>query len=118
MVIFKSEESFLEELDMYDALIVNCASRRIDYDDFSHQYRDFYWRRALDGHESDEEERAILMKYSNRIELHRIVAEEILGHVCSAENAKLEIYINASRFGPSVAGEKMGKIAARMNKSA
>jgi hypothetical protein len=41
------------------------------------QYAALYNAFALDGHESDEEERALLVKHANRIRPHRAIALEL-----------------------------------------
>ncbi|MCB4362081.1 hypothetical protein [Quatrionicoccus australiensis] len=99
MVIFESEYHLIGSLDHHDNLIRLCAQGRMSFDAFCSEYHDFYAFYALDGHESDEEERQLFEKYEKRIEPHRIVAEEILAGVCSDVDAQLEIYQRAGRFG-------------------
>jgi hypothetical protein len=53
----------------------------------------------LHGPESDEEERRLLQKHHARIEPHRLIFDEILRQVCSDEDAALESYKQAGRFG-------------------
>jgi hypothetical protein len=55
---------------------------------------------ALDGHESDSEEKTLLKSYDNRIALHREIWETIIGdELCSDADAVKEEYIRAGRFG-------------------
>lgn len=110
MVIFKSENDLLNYLDVHDDLIQKCASGLIPFWDFCKKYNNFYWFCALDGHESDEEERQLLEKYEPRILRHRIVAEEILSGVCSDEDAKKPIYIKAGRFGSEIAVVRLREV--------
>jgi hypothetical protein len=74
-------------------------------------YNDFYSYCALDGHESDEDERTLLKKYEARILPHRLITYDILWKVCSAEDAATTIYKEAGRFGPQEAVVKLKGIA-------
>ena len=111
MNIFKSEQDMLEVLDAQDQLVLRCAAGRIRFWDFCDQNHDFYWYYALDGHESDESEKLLLLKHKRRIEPHRIIAEEILSTVCKDEDMKNPLYIQAGRFGSDVALEKLRQVA-------
>ena len=114
MIMYESEESLLADLANADRILRECAAGSLGFEAFTAEYDGFYWRAALDGHESDQEELAILRKYSGRIEPHRFVAEEILGKVCSEADAKLEAYIQAGRFGPDRAIEMIREVVARL----
>lgn len=113
MVIFESELDLIDSLDHHDALVHQCASGERSFDDFCTEYHDYYAYYALDGHESDEEERTLLKKHERRIEVHRIIAEEILGGVCSDEDAQLEICQRAGRFGSVEAIRKLREVVSR-----
>jgi hypothetical protein len=91
MVVFDSENDLVKYLDVHDDLIRRCASGLLSFWDFYEKYNNFYRYCALDGHESDEEERLLIDKYEPRILPHRIVAEEIFSIVCFYEDAKKPI---------------------------
>lgn len=110
MNIFKSETELVNTLNIYDSLVLQCASGKISFWDFTEKYNDFYSYYALDGHESDEEENLLFEKYKDRIKPHEVIAYEILGKVCSDEDAKKQIYINAGRFGSEVAIQKLKEV--------
>jgi hypothetical protein len=110
MLMFKSESALLETLALHDDLVRQCTSGQLSFTAFCAKYQDFYAYYALDGHESDQEERQLLDKYEARIEPHRLIAEDILGHVCSDEDAELEIYKRAGRFGSVEAVERLRRI--------
>ena len=112
MVIFESEAKLIESLAQHDELIRLCAEGRITFGDFCSEYHNYYAFCALDGHESDEEERALLGKYEKRIELHRVVAEEVLGAVCSDADAQREVYQRAGRFGSAEAVRRLRDLVA------
>src|SRR5690349_6558281 len=99
MVIFASETDLIQKLNEHDALVRGCVAGQLSFDEFCKRYNDFYPFYALDGHESDEEERALLEKYEARIEPHRVIAEDILGRLCSEADAQRDIYRQAGRFG-------------------
>jgi hypothetical protein len=99
MGIFASEVDLLQKLDEHDELVRKCVAGELPFGEFCERYNDFYALYALDGHESDEEESSLLDKYGGRIEPHRVIAEEILGRLCSEEDAAREVYRQAGRFG-------------------
>jgi hypothetical protein len=99
MPIFASEAELLEAIKFHDQLLESVASGELSFDDFCEKYHDFYAFYALDGHESDEAEIALLEKHQVLIEPHRVVAEEVLSLVCADEDAELEIYKQAGRIG-------------------
>ena len=111
MVIFESEAHMIASLDHHDDLIRQCMQSHLGFNDFCAKYHDYYAFYALDGHESDEEERSLLERYEKRIEVHRIVAEEILGGVCSDTDAQLEIYQRAGRLGSAEAVRRLRDLA-------
>jgi len=99
MPIFASEAELLETIKVHDQLLESVAAGELSFDDFCEKYHDFYAYYALDGHESDQDELAILEKHQLLIEPHRVVAEDILSLVCSDEDAEREIYKQAGRIG-------------------
>ncbi|MBL1215855.1 MAG: hypothetical protein HND52_20960 [Ignavibacteriae bacterium] len=110
MQIFQSEAELLQALDKHDALVRRCVDGTIGFWEFCEEYADFYAFHALDGHESDEEERALLEKHDSRIEPHRVISYEILGKVCSDEDARRKIYREAGRFGSARAVELLSRV--------
>ena len=54
---------------------------------------------ALDGHEPDEDGLAVLRRLEPRIELHRRIAEEVLGRLCEDADAANPTYVKAGRIG-------------------
>ena len=110
MLMFESEARLLETLTTHDALVRECVDGQLSFDAFCEEYHDFYAFYALDGHESDEEERALLDKHEARIEPHRVIAEDILGLVCSEEDAERDSYQRAGRFGSVEAVQRMRRV--------
>ena len=68
---------------------------------------------ALDGHESDEEEKILLRKNANSLKLHMEITEIILNKLCTNEQAKESAYIQAGRIGPKEAFVLLKEVAAR-----
>jgi len=110
MVMFQSEADLLAAISRHDELVLRCAAGELSFQQFCDQYNAFYAFYALDGHESDEEERALLEKHEERILPHRVIAFEVLGRVCSDEDAKRDIYIQAGRFGSVEAIAKLRQV--------
>ncbi len=113
MVIFKSESDLISVIETHDNIVLECVRGSLNFWDFVEKYHNFYWYYALDGHESDEEERVLLEKHESRILPHREIAETILQGVCSDEDAEKEIYQKASRFGSKVAFSMLKEIASK-----
>ena len=111
MNMFESESQLLAEIDRHDEFVRQCVKENISFDEFCEVYNNFYFYCALDGHESDEEEKKLLEKHEARILPHQLIAYDILGNVCSAEDAAKTIYKEAGRFGPREAGIKPKEIA-------
>lgn len=107
MRIFKSEKDLTESLDKHDRLVLDCANEIIEFWDFYEWYDNFYFSSALDGHESDDEERDLLGKYKRRIDFHRSVSSLVLHNLCSDSQAKEPNYVAAGRFGSIVALKKL-----------
>jgi hypothetical protein len=98
--MFESESDLLSTLEKHARLIDDCASERISFSGFLEKYDTFYMTYALDGHESDRDERTLFETYENRIAPHREVWERIIGGgLCADEDAEKESYIQANRFG-------------------
>jgi hypothetical protein len=110
MEMFASESELLAAIERHDELVRSCVRGEIGFWEFCDVYHDFYAYFALDGHESDEEERLLLEKHAARIEPHRFIAYEILGKVCSEGDAGLESYKAAGRFGSQEAMERLRKV--------
>jgi hypothetical protein len=102
MVIFASESELADILDKADAMIAACVEGALDFRAFHQQLGHLHGYYALDGHESDDEEREILAQYRARIEWIERVLDEV-GAVCADEDATKEAYIKAGRFGPAEA---------------
>lgn len=110
MVIFQSEADLLNAIAAHDGLVKQCVSGHLTFLLFCEQYRNFYAYYALDGHESDDEERALLLKYDHLIEPHRVIAYEILGRVCSDADALLDSHKQSGRFGSVEALERLKNV--------
>ncbi len=116
MVMFESEADVLKVIDEHDTLVRECVSGEIDFQEFIEKYGNFYWRYALDGHESDEEELALLQKHDTRIEPHRVIAFEILGQICFDEDALRMDYKEAGRFGSKQAVERLRQVRFKISR--
>jgi hypothetical protein len=110
MVMFESEADLLVEISKHDELVRQCVRGELTFAEFGEKYSDFYAFYALDGHESDAEERALLERHEDRIRPHRIIALEILGQVCSDQDALLEVYKQAGRFGSAEAVTRLSRV--------
>jgi hypothetical protein len=113
MVIFESEQDMVQHLDLHDKIVFECINGQLDFWTFCNDYNNFYDYCALDGHESDAEELALLTKYRDRILIHEQIRDEILYKVCKDIDADKPDYIASGRFGSIVALEKLKLIGRR-----
>ncbi|OAM91593.1 hypothetical protein OH491_24495 [Termitidicoccus mucosus] len=102
MVIFASESELLEILDRADAMIAACVAGSLGIHEFIDQLGHLHGYHALDGHESDAEEIAMLARYCSRVEWIERVLEEV-GGICADDDASKEAYVKAGRFDSSEA---------------
>jgi hypothetical protein len=108
--MFTSEQHLLEVIATHDSLLREVAAGRMNFHQFYDAYNVFYAFYALDGHESDEDERALLDRHHALIEPHRVVAEEILSLVCADNDAELETYKQAGRIGSAEAVRRIKQV--------
>jgi hypothetical protein len=107
MTIFASESEMLSvlaeiEASLHRAAVADRTTFREHYFKAGHLHG-FY---AIDGHESDEEERALLDKHAERIARIEGALESASG-LCSEEDAEKEIYQKAGRFGADEAARRL-----------
>jgi hypothetical protein len=108
--MFDSEADLLAELDRHDALVRRCVGGAISFAQFLDEYRDFHARFALDGHESDAQERLWLDRHAARIRPHELIRLDVLAHVCSDADAQRPAYVNAGRFGAAEALRRLARV--------
>lgn len=112
MVIFKSDANWIDPTGHQDDLIRQCMHHRMDIADICNKYRQLYSFHAIDGHDTDEEERTLLEKYEGQIQPHPIVAENFLAGVCSDADAQLDICQCADCLGLTEAVGRLRDLAA------
>ena len=109
MVIFDSEIDLTKQLENHFQIVNDFANGELSYEEFENKYNSFYYYYALDGHESDEEEKILLKIYSDKIEFFEKVSPILFG-ICSDEDSVKEIYINAGRYNSEVAKNKIKQL--------
>ena len=109
MEIFDSEIDLLKQLENHFQIINDFVKGKISYKEFEEKYNSFYYHYALDGHESDGEEKKLLKKYSEKIEFFEKVSS-ILSGICSDEDSRKEIYIKAGRYSSEVSKNKIKQL--------
>jgi hypothetical protein len=113
MKTFATEEDLSATLDFAEELIRDCVNGQITFNAFLIKYDSFYMRFALDGHESDANERALFGKYSPRIAFHKAIWDEIESKI-TANEVVLQSKRNASKFISRKEGfELLKKLAAK-----
>ena len=117
MKIFSSEQDLVATLDKYDDLVLACASGAVSFEEFERAYDSFYWRDALDGHESDEEERSWFARHASRISLHAEVCEEVLARLTTEEYAASPQYAAKGFIGPGGAVAVLREIVLRRGRA-
>lgn len=82
-----TESELVEALDTHDGLVAACARGELDWPRFEAAYHSFYVHHALDGHEADAAERALLAAYADRIALHRQIWNDVICRVTTDDHA-------------------------------
>lgn len=111
MKIFNSESELLDVLDQIEANLATASTSTCIADQFTKHYNeawDLYGVYALDGHESDDEEFAMLEKHAKRI-TNIELALQSASNVCAEEDAIKESYIQAGRYGPNEAVKRLSQ---------
>ena len=103
MIMFENEEGLKALIEQKKNLLWQVLNDEIQIDTFFMKYDSFYFTYALDGHESDEEEKDLLLKYSTEIEIFRKIELEIFCRICSDEDSQKEIYVQNDRISKSQA---------------
>ena len=98
MVIFKDEKDLVNTLNDYFGLIKKVINGETNENQFINQNSSFYYLHALDGHESDEEEKILFTKYHKEIGFLKDIQEKIFNNICSDEDSKKEIFITHGRI--------------------
>ncbi len=110
MTIFASESELLEVLERADAMIAACVAGTLGVRELLDQLGHLQGYHALDGHESDEEEVALLARHRTRIEwIERALGE--ISEMCADDDANKEAYIKAGRFGSVEALRRLRALA-------
>lgn len=105
--MFEDENALVTLLEKYKQLLVKVINNEVTLDFFFKEYDDFYYYYPLDGHESDTEEKELLLKYDKDIEVFRVVQEEIFNRICDDELAVLDIYIANQRISAKQAIDEL-----------
>ena len=111
MSIFASESDLLDALAKHDELVRRCVTGELELREFARAYDDFWWRYALDGHESDSMERGMLERHRLRLTLHQRISEEVLAALCEEGKAATEEYRRAGRIGSVEALARLRQLA-------
>ena len=94
-------------------LVKKCVSGELSFNEFLVKYGNPIGEYALDGHESNLEEKEMLKNNTDLIKLHVEITESILHPLCSSEQAKDPLYVENGRIGPEVAFKLLKEIASR-----
>ena len=108
-----NESDLIEITKTLDQLVVKCISGEMPFDAFLKEYGYPIGEYALDGHESNEEEKILLRKFANSLKLHMEIAECVLNKLCTTEQAQEQAYIQAGRIGPNQGFLLLKEVAAR-----
>jgi hypothetical protein len=105
------EVVFVYELAVHEAWVRLGGAGNVDFAAFVAAYDDFYDRFALDGHEPDGLDQALLRDHAATIDIHRRIRDEVLYLVCRAEDAEREAFRAAGRIGPDQAVRRLATFA-------
>lgn len=108
----KTEAELETLLEKLYGLVASCVSGQLTIDQFFEEYGYPIGEYALDGHESDEDERAVLRKHEKQMKLHFEITEVILHRLCTRDQARENAYRKAGRIGPEEALVWLKQVAA------
>lgn len=107
MIMFQNEEELLNIIQDKLNLIHEVVDGSISIDEFFEKYASFYFYYALDGHEFDDEEKLLFIKYSDKIHLFYTIETDIFSNICTDEDSIKEIYIKNNRYSRKDAIKKL-----------
>ena len=111
MVMFRSESEFLELLDQCDALVLDAVGGTLDVRALYTRLGDVHGHFALDGHESDEEELALMHRHQLRLSFIEDALDALNG-LCAESDATKQSYIDAGRYGADEALRRLRLVVA------
>ena len=85
--MYISKKEVEQILDAIDAIVISWLKGEISFAEFLERYGYPVGEYALDGHESDDAGKAILLSLRDRIEVHETICGSF-NPLCSAEDAK------------------------------
>jgi len=94
-----SEHDLCKVLDKLDTLVTDCVSGKITFNEFKLDYGYPVGEYALDGHESNDKEKKVLVKLKNRLILHERITKIVLDLLCSEQDSDKSEYQQAGRIG-------------------
>ena len=101
----ETSEGVAELLSKLDSLVLQCVSGKLTMDEFLDRYGYPIRSHRLDGLETEQEYKAVLQKFKERIELHERITTLVLHRICSEADAKLTSYQLADRIGAKEASD-------------
>jgi hypothetical protein len=91
-------------------LIKKVAVDEISIEDFLHQYNNFYYYNALDGHEANDLTIPLFKKYSNIIDLHKDIQTSVVDLVYLSDKTDSSKVLNSGRISIDDAMQRISKI--------
>jgi hypothetical protein len=104
-----TRDELVEVLINATSLVLSAGNREISLDAFLKAYGSFYYRYALDGHESEPEER-LLNELQWAIEFHRKIQEEVLNHVYTGGDQDSAYLNSIGRIDPEQAKSRLSEL--------
>lgn len=109
----RSESELLDTLRAATALVADAVARRISLREFAERYGSFYYFEALDGHEADAGERALLAKHAEVVRLHEQVQRTVVDLIYAGPEEQKAQYLAAGRIDEAEAVRRLASIAER-----
>ena len=101
-----TEPELIALLDCHDRLVKSCLVGDISIEQFVEHYDNFPVSFALDGHQSSDEERALLERFQDRVQYHFGVVECLRG-MCREEDLEKPGALEAGKFGRAEAFRRL-----------
>lgn len=88
-------------------LVEKCVNHKLDVNQFTKEYGNFFYYEALDGHEANAEQARVFDQYRESINFHRHIQQDVVDKVYVGSCEQEEEYLKSGRISKSEANERL-----------
>jgi hypothetical protein len=109
MDVYKSE--LVNALERATLLVNQVVGKKISINQFVHEYGNFFYYEALDGHEADEQRKLLLSEFAEVIVFHEKIQTEVVDLSFFGSDEQKQQYLGAGRIDPERAEQEIQSLA-------